>query len=127
MKGTNELVDKYAQFTAGLVECGMLESLWPSHCTKSEEWHMAVWVITKDVIGDGEDDGTAGPQGADDATIEKLKKGDGFPFRMFDDDGELYYEGYCALEDFAPLDDFGMPNAGCTEIKYRNEKGWSTL
>lgn len=28
-------------------------------------------------------------------------------FRMYDDDGELYYEGRSAWEDFDPLDDFG--------------------
>ena len=59
--------------------------------------------------------------------IERLKQGHGFQFRMFDDDGELYYEGRCTIESFAPLDDFGMPNAGCTTIKYRNETGWYAL
>ena len=54
--------------------------------------------------------------------IDQLKK-DGFTehFKMYDDDGELYYSGYSKPDaDFDPLDDFGMPNAGCTEIKYRN-------
>lgn len=43
-------------------------------------------------------------------------------FRMFDDDGELYYEGRCSSCDdddaFGPLDDFGQPNAGCAKIRY---------
>lgn len=51
-------------------------------------------------------------------------------FRMYDDDGILYYEGR-ADEDtsFEPLDDFGMPNAGCTYIKYWNddEQKWETV
>lgn len=51
-------------------------------------------------------------------------------FRMYDDDGMLYYEGK-ADEDasFEPLDDFGMPNAGCTYIKYYNDNTneWETV
>lgn len=46
-------------------------------------------------------------------------------FRLRDDDGELYYSGYARedMEDeFAPLDDYGLPNAGCTTIEYRNPK-----
>jgi hypothetical protein len=43
---------------------------------------------------------------------------------MYDDDGELYYEGYSlAGSDFGPLWDFGMPNAGCTGIKYKGKSG----
>jgi hypothetical protein len=55
--------------------------------------------------------------------IAKAKKGRAFA--MYDDDGELYYRGriWTAAEpgteaDFGPLDDFGTPNAGCTEIRY---------
>lgn len=47
-------------------------------------------------------------------------------FKMYDDDGELYYEGVsddCMTEGaFAPLDDFGQPNDGCTSIHYLNKK-----
>jgi hypothetical protein len=39
-------------------------------------------------------------------------------FRMFDDDGNLYYEGKSNEQSFAPLDRFGSPNAGATEIHY---------
>jgi hypothetical protein len=41
----------------------------------------------------------------------------------YDDDGECYYEGiiYGAYSGFEPLDDFCMPNAGCTGIKYNGE------
>lgn len=79
------------------------------------------WVITEDhgICNDCKN--------ATQEQIEQIKK-DGFTehFKMFDDDGELYYSGYGkSLKDvdgFDPLDDFGMPNAGCTEIKYKNEK-----
>lgn len=58
---------------------------------------------------------------------------DGFEwtgFRMYDDDGILYYEGrmnqYC--DGFEPLNDFGTPNAGCTMIKIRKKDGsWELL
>lgn len=44
-------------------------------------------------------------------------------FRMKDDDGEIYYYGRSSSDSsFAPLDDFGMPNAGCTTIEYYNQK-----
>lgn len=55
-------------------------------------------------------------------------------FRMFDDDGELYYTGYLvgdveSDDAFGPLDDYGTPNAGATEIRYfRPERGvWEQL
>jgi hypothetical protein len=42
------------------------------------------------------------------------------PFRLVDDDGRIAYEGiYWGPDDetlFAPLEDFGAPNVGCTEI-----------
>jgi hypothetical protein len=60
------------------------------------------------------------------------------PFRLYDDEGNLYYEGRSSDADsedaFNPLDDFGTPNAGCTEIGYyslsRGDKApgeWVTL
>jgi len=55
-------------------------------------------------------------------------------FRIFDDDGERYYSGvYVAVSDdpsgFEPLDDFGTPNAGATEIQYYNPatEEWEVL
>lgn len=40
-------------------------------------------------------------------------------FRMYDDDGELYYSGWAKPDtEFDPLEDFGTPNAGCTSISY---------
>jgi hypothetical protein len=68
---------------------------------------------------------------------------------LLDDDGEIYYYGrqletsecteeyengfWGAESEFAPLDNFGRPNAGCTELQYPNgkdDKGkviWTTL
>ena len=44
-------------------------------------------------------------------------------FSMYDDDDNCYYEGmiYGNYDGFEPLDDFGMPNAGCTYIKLNGE------
>lgn len=57
----------------------------------------------------------------------------GARFRILDDDGIPYYEGYCWTSDgnldFGPLDDFGTPNAGATELQYMNDETgeWETL
>lgn len=83
------------------------------------------WVITKDhdVVNDCKN---ATPE-----QIERLKiAGYTEPFKMFDDDGILYYSGLTKKDaDFDPLDDFGTPNAGCTEIQYYNPltKKYETL
>ena len=74
------------------------------------------WVITKDIIGNGEHDGLSGPNGAwvPRATMER----EGRRFKMFDDDGELYFEGFLlGGNGFEPLDDYGTPGAGCTRIE----------
>ena len=70
------------------------------------------WIITKDLICDGEEKGISNGD-------ESLKGTDGKTFSMSDDDGECYYIGriYGNYDGFEPLDDFGMPNAGCTQIK----------
>jgi hypothetical protein len=50
---------------------------------------------------------------------------------MMDDDGNIYYGGLIQGADyqgFEPLDDFGAPNAGATEIHYINaDGGWEQL
>lgn len=87
------------------------------------------WIITwiDNSLFDVKELGIMGPYGLT-ATAEEVKN-QGQHFRMYDDDGNLYYEGYCLGDDlFAPLDDFGRPNAGCTEIHYKNEEGyWDIL
>lgn len=81
------------------------------------------WIITVDYL-DPEapnDEGTAGPRDASEDLLDRLRKGEGYTFRIRDDDGELYYEGRCSeIDHFGPLDDFGTPNAGATEILYRH-------
>ena len=79
------------------------------------------FVITRDFIDERSN-----------ATPEQINqiKHDGFTlhFKMYDDDGEHYYSGYAKEEEFYPIDDYGMPNAGATEIKYRQPNGtYSTL
>lgn len=81
----------------------------------------------------GDETGTMGPINISDEITALLNKGEGIPFRMYDDDGELYYSGRIIVPDdddlrFRPLSDFGEPNAGCTEIRYQNsEDNWETL
>lgn len=102
------------------------------------------WIIDKDLLFAPGDDpseneaGTTGPSDAPDALITRLKEDTnaGRAFRMYDDDGEHYYTGRILVfendvendghrdmgeEFFRPLWDFGTPNAGATDIRYRNK------
>jgi len=76
------------------------------------------WVITKDRITNGEEKGVDGPR-----NCNPDLKTNRATFSLWDDDGECYYEGliFGDYEGFEPLDDFGMPNAGCTDIKIDGE------
>jgi hypothetical protein len=81
------------------------------------------WLITKDHVCNGEDDGVMGPRNISDELAALLRKGEGQEFRLYDDDDELYYAGkligdYDGLE---PLDDWGYPNAGATYIMMKDE------
>jgi len=86
------------------------------------------WTITKEFMPDPDrkEVGIVGPSGATDTMVAKLKAGEGKKFRMLTDDRELVYEGlYLGPDDeteFRPLDDFGMPNFGCTIIQYLDPK-----
>lgn len=113
------------------------------------------WIIVKDHLSDGPNDplgndkGVVGPRGAaisDDATTFSLKSAElarnyehRHQFRMYDDDGELYYtgtlywDGEASSPDvgdddlevcYAPLAEFGMGAAGCTHIRYSGKPGW---
>lgn len=108
---------------------------------------MTAWIITKDLIADEEDraaypDGQSnfhavnlvGPRGASEADEARLRAGEGVEFRLLDDDGEVYYYGrrleesdadewYDGESELAPLDNFGAPNAGCTEQQEKNADG----
>lgn len=100
------------------------------------------WVIDRDHLEEGNIEignlngvGTIGPKGVDPTIIARLTLGEGTPFRLLDDDDKLYYEGRIIIintdhpeVEFAPLDDYGAPGAGCTSIAYQNAQGvWETL
>ena len=89
-----------------------------------------MWVITKDLIDEGKNvgRGSAGlPEKPQCGKSHQLK----YRFRLKDDDGEVYYEGYSSTnndeEAFAPLDDFAEWYAGCTIIEYYVDKKWEVL
>lgn len=91
------------------------------------------WKITRDHL-DGADAGVYGPRGITPdqiATLDRAAKGTTRAFRMYDDDGELYYSGrYVGPDDecmFGPLDDWGTPNAGATDIRYWEHGKWERL
>jgi hypothetical protein len=99
------------------------------------------FLITRDHIADtSEPEGTnlnavgvLGPRTITDAEEAALKANGGTAFRMYDDDGELYYAGRYlgdpnSEEAFEPLECFGTPNAGAVRIDYRQPSGkWETL
>ena len=87
------------------------------------------WYIEKDFTGD-DDVGqfNCNFKDQDKNTLTMVKKVCKHKFRMYDDDDELYYQGYSNdSSSFAPLDDFGMPNAGCTDIRYWENGKWEAL
>lgn len=91
------------------------------------------WLITKDHIADSSVQapsnlnapGMTGPRDLT-ATLEEIQA-HGCPFKLYDDDGNLYYEGFVLGEVSAPLRDFGMPNAGCTWAKVLVDGKWMTV
>jgi hypothetical protein len=80
------------------------------------------WIIDKDVI----DDVAGGIQGPYKATPQVTNEA---KFRLLDDDENIYYYGriFGDYEGFEPLDDFGMPNAGCVDIQYKEDGNWTSL
>lgn len=87
------------------------------------------WIITQDFTEDiGSKYSAVGRMGPADISKKHeimLNAGQGELFLMKDDDGEIYYHGRIVgdYDGFEPLDDFGMPNAGCTDIHYKNKQG----
>ena len=83
------------------------------------------WIITK--VHDescADEVGTMGPRTITPENETYLRSGKGIAFKLYDDDNTLIYEGRItpnAYESapFQPLDQFGMPNYGCTSIRYR--------
>ena len=93
------------------------------------------WTITQDHLTTPDDDwpsayGTWGPSDTVATSLDEVP----IPFRLYDDDGELYYEGLmneAAMDAFGdgrdPLYGFGMPNAGCTRLDYEENGSWKVL
>ena len=83
---------------------------------------MASFIIDIDHIGDGDCNGKMF------GNEEYLQSGKAkHKFKLFDDDGELYYEGRCGnSSSFDPLD-WAMANDGCTDIQYFENGKWSSL
>ena len=82
------------------------------------------FIITHDYI-DTDAVGTIGPRSITETRVVRLRAGEGEEFRMLDDDNVLCYRGRIldARSDLQPLDCFGTPNVGCTQIQYRNSAG----
>lgn len=95
---------------------------------RNRTWSATQWRITKDHIA--EPGATAGTNQNAAGLVSRMFSPEApLPqkFKMYDDDGKLCYEGEAGAEaDFQPLDDFGMPNAGCTRIDYLIEGKWVT-
>lgn len=97
------------------------------------------WIIVEDYTGDPdcqipERVSIIGPESCEASGPELMTSKDCRLFRMLDDDGYVYYKGWCYLPHgltnaaFNPLDNYGCPNAGATTIQYLNEKNeWETL
>ena len=93
---------------------------------------MNAWTITKDHTAEPEDQpgsncnavGIVGPSRTTLTAKQIAEHPDAKPFRMLDDDGILYYEGFLIGDECAPLDDFGEPNAGCTRIQVLENGAW---
>lgn len=108
------------------------------------------WRIDKDNLAESlaigtNETGVAGPYNAPENLLNYLSSGrngkapegvKAYKFRMYDDDGILYYTGHLAviMADGAepdadalmsPLYDFGGPGAGATLIKYANHPKWT--
>jgi hypothetical protein len=72
------------------------------------------WIITEDIVTEGEYEGTQGPYDCD-PDLDTYPRS----FELYDDDGILYAKGmlYGQYAGFEPLDDFGEGNWGCSAIK----------
>jgi hypothetical protein len=108
---------------------------------------MTAFIITKDNVASAEDraehpegksnfyaKGIIGPRNASDRDEARLLAGEGIPFRLLDDDGEVYYYGrrleesdadadYYGEPELAPLDCFGTPNAGAVIQEEKDADG----
>lgn len=92
------------------------------------KWRIAKSYIERGQVGAGVPVVITGPRGCPDD--DQDARFSWTRFRLYDDDGILYYEGemneHC--DGFDPLDEFGMPNAGCTEVRVLTPgKGWQRV
>ncbi len=69
----------------------------------------------------------SGPSGS--TRLKEEIKRDGKKFRLLDDDKNIYGYGWIVgdYDGFEPLDDYGTPGLGATEIQYQNNGRWETL
>jgi len=78
-----------------------------------------IWMVNHDYL-DGKEVMIFGPHGANQNEIEERCT---IRFKMYDDDGNLYYSGLmseeCGIEG-DPLMDFGTPNAGAVRLDIFN-------
>lgn len=87
------------------------------------------WLVDYDYL-DKKDVEVLGPRNIDPLLEKDLKEDNGVPFKMYDDDGELYYSGRIIgdFDGFEPLNDYGMPNAGAVRIDLEQGDGsWQTV
>jgi len=100
------------------------------------------WIIDQDTLPDPSFPegtncnarGVIGPRGANPEYVRLLQESEsnGTAFRLCWDDcppdhvayyGRILWDPAEFEARLAPLDDFGMPNAGCVSIEYRNDRG----
>lgn len=87
--------------------------------------NITMWQILKDHTEDIAEDVDVQSRNFDPEKAKLLPK---TKFKLYDDDGNLYYEGLLYGEiDFHPLDDCGMSNAGATTMKYFQNGEWKIL
>jgi len=79
------------------------------------------WVITKDHVSSETYHPMTEPQ------IERAEKTLPYQFKLYDSDGELYFEGLSDdSESYYPLD-WAIANHGCTDIEYLEDGNWVAL
>jgi hypothetical protein len=93
------------------------------------------WIITRDHLEEqGSEYNRTGhrygsTRGQSDPWTDERDKDNALAFRLYDDDGELYYEGLVTDDEFCEgqlaCRDWGMYDAGCTRIEVKREGRWT--
>ena len=84
---------------------------------------VVMWIITADHLSEWEADKKQ-------IEAEKTKHNLTREFRLYDDDGELYYSGWYSddIEDEFYILQWAMYDSGCTEMQTKNSEGrWEVL